>query len=137
MSSSQVLVCGQGPYSDERFSYLFYRNWEKAAIYYYVCEYNLDDKTESEMALLRGWWGQLQETMPEKYRSGLHLLKSKGAFFGEDLYLHEGHLLHTLQEPCRYCHGQTLLPWGGETYCTTCNKTLEIMALKEEEDWGG
>lgn len=79
------------------------RSWDEAALMYYSFVYRLHREHDtSDLTSL--WSRRLQETMPEAYKSGVHLLKHGAACMGEDVFVVDGEFQHALHSGHAPCH---------------------------------
>lgn len=109
-------------YSEEEFQAALKESWEKAALYYYTRFYNFDEKSPEEWRLVRAWEAQLSGSCPEAYKTGVHLVGDGAAFMGEDVYMIDGALQHTLHGDCARCGSYKLLSRNGRVWCAGCEQ---------------
>ena len=113
-------------YDNARFQQLLAEDWKRAALHYYTLHYDMSgaDHTDEELALLKAWRTQLQETTPPDLREGVHLLHPGAADLGEDIYIADGMLQHTLHRAHTECGGYALLWRAHKLWCACCEREV-------------
>ena len=103
-------------------------NWKQIGLAYYGVVYNFyepssDEEWEEHQAWLMKWKTWLSDNIPEELRQGVHLLGAGRGFMGEDVYVADGHITHTIHVDCEKCNVASLL-WrdgGVKMWCANCN----------------
>ena len=101
-------------------------NWELDLIDYYSRAYNYYEKTEEEISELRSMRDKLKESMPDYYKTGVHIIRPGCCFMGEDLAMIDGHWDHNVHARCGTCNSPTVFrrehpdPKREPYWCTTC-----------------
>lgn len=95
--------------------------WEQKLISYYGESYNYYEKTNKELAALRRQRKWLQDHVPDKYKTGVHLIRRGCCFMGEDLVMIDGKPDHNLHCRCATCDSPTVFAREDKTWCMTCN----------------
>ena len=110
-------------YRDEDFQRALAQSWRAGALYFYARWYNFDEHSEEEWALIKGWREQLLKTMPDEYRTGVHLIAEEHAFMGEDIFVVDGDIQHTGHCKCTVCGGFQMVSRGEHPnmWCVPCN----------------
>jgi hypothetical protein len=98
--------------------------WISAALKYNSVEYTYYDKTPKERKWLNSIERLLKKTCPDDLKTGVHLLGRRCGFMGEDVYLYEGNVTHTIHCFHRKCKTYAVLNWD-RLYCATCREPID------------
>lgn len=110
-------------------------NWVEAALWFNSWDYNNNsDMTGAEMRFLHTEWGKVLQThMPEKYRTGTHLIGPREAYCGEDVYVRNGVLCWTFLSLQHIPCGTHSLIHATEEgiFCTRCDRPAPKTEIKD------
>ena len=98
------------------------KEWEEIARAFYRFKYTYWDKTPEEILWVESQKAWLDGNIPEALRDGVHLLERRGGFMGEDVWVADGQITHTLHVECGKCFHYTLIWRGKNTWCLFCKK---------------
>jgi nitrite reductase/ring-hydroxylating ferredoxin subunit len=93
--------------------------WDEKAVNWYNKIYNFREKTLPELKKLRREQEILSKEMPTEYRTGVHLIGKECAFMGEDIYVVDGDIQHTIHVECS-CKRSGYLFRNGKFCCPIC-----------------
>lgn len=110
--------------------------WKVEAVRHYRMEYNFDEKTEQECRIVRKNWKALVEVMPEKLKTGVHLVGAEVAFMGENIWVVDGELDHDLHLLCGTCHKHGVLSRNSKVWCTNCDGYRKTVGWQDVEKPG-
>lgn len=120
-------------YDDSVFRRLLAGDWTDAALYYYGRYYNFDEKSREVMDLVLEWRKALKESMPESFREGVHLLRKNAAFMGEDVYVVDGRVQHTIHVGHKECKTYSVVSRSdGSCWCATCSREVASEELAND-----
>jgi hypothetical protein len=113
--------------------------WLKIADIYYARNYNFDDKTKKQWQWLRGHHEWLRDNCPPELREGAHLLFDHHAFMGEDIYVVDRYIQHTMHVYCADCLQPNMVwrnQWNPDksthhTECATCGCTKKSLSYED------
>jgi len=112
--------------------------WRELALAWYAVYYTHHEKTEAEIARLYAQKRWLKANVPEDYREGVHLLACQAAFMGEDIYVADGTVQHTLHVYCKAC-GKPEVVWRKQgqdeevemrVWCVPCGNYTETASSR-------
>lgn len=110
-----------------------YSAWHHWANIYYSLLYTMYDKTAEERRYLKRLWACLEATIPEPWKNNVVEIRAHGCM-GEEVYLVDGILEHTMHRTHRKCMKSRLVRRGEKIWCTECNDYSENAdALTGEE----
>ena len=119
--------------SGEEFPKRLAADWTSAALYFYSNYYNMAvEHTRDERDLLNQWSRQLYAATPDNLREGVHLLRKCAGSMGEDVYMVDGRLQHTLHCKHASCGAFELLRRGKKFWCAKCGVEAED---KDVRNW--
>lgn len=95
--------------------------WHAAALYFYRFWYVMFDRSEDEIAFLREMRKLIKEACPDTFKTGVHLLAYGAAYCGEDVYIADGNVTHSLWRQHRICEQYTVVWRGKGLWCAHCN----------------
>jgi len=98
--------------------------WNSLALQYNKVSNNYYSKDEEEWVWIQSAKELLNETLPEEYKTGVHLIGEKRGFMGEDIYVFEGHITSTVHCKHKECGQYKVLNWD-RLYCAHCQKDLK------------
>lgn len=99
--------------------------WLGIARAWYRFYYTYYDRTEEELAYIAAQEEWLRKSIPEDLAQGLHLIHPEGGFMGEDVWIVDGTITHTIHVPHDKC-GETYLIWRGpRVWCVKCSEYEE------------
>jgi hypothetical protein len=83
--------------------------WVQSAVSWYRFHYALCDRPERERARITKQLNWLTKNAPEGLGLGVHLLAPEAALMGEDIYIVDGAIQHTLHLCCEKCQKFSIL----------------------------
>jgi hypothetical protein len=109
-----------------------------AVVYFYRRDYNFDEKTDAEWALVHKWEARLKETMPEEYKTGCHMVAAEAAFMGDDIWIIGGDIQHNTHCKHAPCGEYAVLHYRGRgSWCGKCDRaTTEDEIVRWDADHG-
>lgn len=115
-----IHVSRRQKFSDEYFTSLLRSSWDRAAVYYYQRFYDDIGHSEDEHKILDGWKARLEVSVPEKFKTGYHLLEKGGAYIGQDIIVANGKITHTCLAVCKKSNGALLKISRHRWHCIAC-----------------
>jgi hypothetical protein len=110
-------------------------DWRRIAKTWYQCYYTFYDKTEEELAYLNAQKDWLKANTPDALQEGVHLLSREGGYCGEDVYVVDGLITHTIHLECGECREYALVHRrDGEQpalWCAHCADFRKPISLAE------
>ncbi len=98
------------------------REWEAIARDWYRFYYTYYERSKEERRYIRDQGKWLRSNVPAEIREGFHLLEGGGGFMGEDVYVVDGDITHTLHINCTNCSAYQVVRWGEQLWCIACNQ---------------
>jgi len=106
-------------------------SWSAIAVKWYGVVYNFhepenDEEWEEWNSWKTEWKMWLDNNIPEELKTGVHLIGAAAAFMGEDVYVADGQVTHTIHLDCEKC-GSASIIWrkdGTRLWCASCNQSV-------------
>lgn len=109
--------------------------WIHEAVDHYRMVYNFDKKTKQEARIIHKNWKALAEFMPERFKTGVHLMQAQAAFMGESIWIVDGKLDHDLHRLCGTCLKHGVVSRGHpKAWCTNCNDYCETVGWDHNKE---
>lgn len=97
--------------------------WKDVVLSYDKIANNYYEKTKDEMKWIRDVARLIDDTLPEQFKTGVHLLFAQRSFMGEDIYVFEGHITTTIHCSHSKCKEYKVLNWN-RLYCAACKEDI-------------
>lgn len=97
--------------------------WKYVALVFYRVDYTYYDLSEKELTWLDEVKKILQDTIPAEWKTGCHLLWPQAAFMGEDIFVWEGEITHTIHAQHKRCMKHQILNWD-RLFCAFCKEEI-------------
>lgn len=105
--------------------------WAPLAVEFYQMAYNYYDKDAEELGILKENESRLKNTMPERFKEGVHLLAERAAFMGENIYVIDGEFDHDMHMVCGTCRGH-IVHRQHQSWCVSCNDYRKAVSWMED-----
>lgn len=97
--------------------------WKQVVLAYDRIANTYYEKDDEEVKWIRDVRQLISETMPEQFKTGVHLLFSQASFMGEDIFVFEGHITTTIHASHKKCEKYQILNWN-RLYCGFCKEDV-------------